>query len=86
MIAISILATWLALAAAAFLTLSAFGRAAARRDLEAQLGVLSSGESRTAPGWGDPRQLQRPWSRGLSAHTTHQPHIGLHNPSLEQVA
>jgi hypothetical protein len=87
MIAISILVTWLALAAAAFMTLSALGRAGARRDLEAQLGALGSGESRATPGWGEPLQLQRPWARGLvGEQTTRHSHVSLRNPSLEQAA
>lgn len=45
MIAASIVLTWLALAVAAFLTLSALGRVADRHDFEAQLGVLGSDEA-----------------------------------------
>jgi hypothetical protein len=45
MIAASIVFTWLALTAAAFLTLSALGRVADRHDFEAQLGVLASGDA-----------------------------------------
>jgi hypothetical protein len=45
MIALSIVLTWLALGAAAFLTLSAMGRVAARHDFEAQLSGLGAGES-----------------------------------------
>jgi hypothetical protein len=48
MIAISVLFAWLALGAAAFLTLSALGRVAARRDLEAQLGLLGNNTGRPA--------------------------------------
>jgi hypothetical protein len=42
MIAAGIVLTWLTLAVAAFLTLSALGRVADRHDFEAQLGVLGS--------------------------------------------
>jgi hypothetical protein len=50
MIAISVLFAWVALAAAAFLMLSALGRVADRRDHEAQIGLLGNGETRTMVG------------------------------------
>ncbi len=70
MIAASIVLTWLALAVAAFLTLSALGRVADRHDFEAQLGVLDSDEAARLRG-SAPRSYgrqARPALLGVSAY------------------